>query len=199
MKILFVLLALLVGLGGAWSPPNFVWPGPAQAESSADPALIFAVKSRDTELVRELLAGGAEPESEDWAGWTPLIWASLLLENDIVTLLLDAGADIERIGEGGKNSGTPLMMAAKKHAGAETVQLLLARGARVNGTDQYDRTPLIMAAKYGRMASVKVLLAAGADVTRISLLKSWRSALHAAKSRGHAAVADILVEAGATE
>lgn len=53
-----------------------------------------AVSARvDVGIVRELLRGGADPNSEEW-GNTPLYVAALLAEDpDVVRALLDAGAD----------------------------------------------------------------------------------------------------------
>ena len=196
MKVLLSLLILLAALAGASLPQASGFRTATAAEAS-DPVLIEAAKSGDAVQVSTLLANGTPVDTPDWAGWTALHWAALLLKDNVVDVLLRAGADIERIGKGGKNSGTPLMMAAKKYAGLGTVELLLARGADVNGTDQYGRTALIMAARYGRLQTVKALIAAGADVARTSTLKSWRTALYVAKSKGHSDVVALLRAAGA--
>ena len=46
----------------------------------------------------------------------------------------------------------------------DAIRKLLDQGADVNGTDAESRTPLQMAAQYGRLSSVQVLLQQGADV-----------------------------------
>lgn len=181
---------------------------PAWADQGADRAadrvaddgarqLIEMAKAGDAVGVRTLLDAGIDVEATDWAGWTPLTWAALLLRREVIGVLLDAGADLEVVAEGGKNSGTPLMMAAKKWDGLETVKLLLSRGADVDGADQYGRNALMMAARYGRLEIVELLLAQGADPRRESRLNDWRSALSLARSRGHEAVAERLAQAGA--
>jgi|TARA_Y100000814_G_C12319808_1_gene397890 ankyrin repeat protein len=159
--------------------------------------LIKATKEGNVSLVTNILERGTPVDTTDWAGWTSMHWAALLLKNDVIKVLLDAGADIEKIGKGGKNSGTPLMMAAKKYNGQETIKILLMNGADVNGSDQYGRTALIIASRYGRKKTVQILLDSGADVTRISTLRSWRTALQVAKHRGHQSIVNILREAGA--
>ena len=90
------------------------------------------------------------------------------------------------------------MMAAKKYEGTATVKLLVARGADVNGADQYGRTALIVAARYGRLETVRHLLENGADPNAESLMKKWKTPLIAANLRGHDTVADLLVHAGAS-
>ncbi len=161
-------------------------------------AFLEAAKSGDNKVIRALLADGVDIQAGDWAGWPALNWAALMLRNETIEILLDAGADIEYLAKGGKNSGRPLMMAAKKYEGTATVKLLVARGADVNGADQYGRTALIVAARYGRMKTVSFLLEQGADPNAESIMKKWKTPLIAAKLRGHDDVAALLVSAGAT-
>ncbi len=169
---------------------------PAFAEERVD-AFLEAAKSGDNKVIRALLAEGVDIQAGDWAGWPALNWAALMLRNNTIEILLDAGADIEFLARGGKNSGRPLMMAAKKYEGTTTVKLLVAHGADVNGSDQYGRTALIVAARYGRLETVRFLLENGADPNAKSIIKKWKTPLIAAKLRGHDAVAALLASAGA--
>lgn len=169
---------------------------PAFAEERAD-ALLAAAKTGDNKVIRALLAEGIDIQAADWAGWPALNWAALMLQNETIEILLESGADVEYLAKGGKNSGRPLMMAAKKYQGSATVKLLVAHGADVNGADQYGRTALIMAARYGRLETVQFLLAEGADPNAESIMKKWKTPLIAANLRGHIAVAALLVSAGA--
>lgn len=169
---------------------------PTFAEERAD-AFLEAAKTGDNKTVRTLLAAGVDIQVADWAGWPALNWAALMLQNETIEILLDSGADIEYLSRGGKNSGRPIMMAAKKYLGTETVKLLAARGADVNGTDQYGRTALIIAARYGRLETVLFLLSEGANPNAESIMNKWKTPLIAANLRGHGEVADTLVRAGA--
>jgi len=169
---------------------------PAFAEERAD-AFLEAAKTGDNKTVHTLLAAGVDIQVADWAGWPALNWAALMLRNETIEILLDSGADIEYLARGGKNSGRPIMMAAKKYQGTETVKLLAARGADVNGADQYGRTALIIAARYGRLETVLFLLSQGADPNAESIMKKWKTPLIAAKLRDHGEIADLLVRAGA--
>jgi ankyrin repeat protein len=89
------------------------------------------------------------------------------------------------------------MMAAKKYRGLDTIKLLVARGADVNGADQYGRTALIMAARYGRIEIVRFLLARDANPNAESIMRKWKTPLIAADLRGHDEVAALLRQAGA--
>lgn len=179
-----VLLALLV---------------PPASAGVADPPLVAAAKAGDAESVSRLLESGESVETPDWAGWPPLVWAALRLHDEVIEVLLDAGADIEAIGHGGKNSGTPLMMAAKKLGGSETMALLLARGAAVDGTDQYGRTALMIAAKHGRTENIAFLLERGANPNARSMLEKNSTALALARAHGRDEAARLLEAAGARE
>jgi ankyrin repeat protein len=59
--------------------------------------LINAVKNNDEILVRELISSGANLESADNRGYTALLLASSKGYNNIVQILIDAGADINAI------------------------------------------------------------------------------------------------------
>ena len=169
---------------------------PAFAEERAD-AFLEAAKSGNNAALRTMLAAGVDVHVADWAGWPALNWAALMLRNESIEILLDSGADIEYLARGGKNSGRPLMMAAKKYNGLDTIKLLVARGADVNGADQYGRTALIMAARYGRIEIVRFLLSRGANPNTESIMQKWKTPLIAANLRGHTEVAELLRQAGA--
>ena len=188
VRRIFILGAVLLALAG-----------PTASASIDDAPLVAAAKAGDAGTVRQLLESGADVETPDWAGWPPLVWAALRLHDEVIELLLDAGADIEAIGRGGKNSGTPLMMAAKKFGGTETMALLLSRGAAINGTDQYGRTALMIAAKHGRAENLAFLLEHGADPTARNTLEKDPTALALARAYGRDEAVRLLMAAGARE
>jgi ankyrin repeat protein len=123
-----------------------------------------------TEIVRKHIA--RDPlavHQRGWIGDSPLHWPAHNDNVAIVTMLLDAGADIEAH-EINCYGGKPLHWASE-HA-PHTVRLLLERGADVNSRNQraesefHGMTPLIMnATQRDDCAEVaELLLAAGADV-----------------------------------
>ena len=167
--------------------------------SDRDHTFLESAKRGDHGTIALLLKEGVDVNVTDWAGWTALNWSSLMLHTKTIQILLESGANIEHLGKGGKNSGRPLMMAAKKYGGLNTVKLLISNGAEVDGQDQYGRTPLIMAARYGRLDTVLYLLKNGANPNATSILNQWKSALISAKIRGHKNVLDALIKAGAIQ
>ena len=162
-------------------------------------SFLEAAKIGDNNTINRFLDEGIDIHSSDWAGWPALSWASLMLRTDTVRLLVERGAKIEVLAKGGKNSGRPLMMAAKKYKGLQTTKLLIDLGANVNGTDQYGRSALTMAARYGRIETVKYLLSIGAKPNIVSLMKEWETPLSAALLRGHKDVVLLLRKNGATK
>ena len=88
--------------------------------------------------------------------------AATLGQTEVVTLLLEAGADVNVAG--GDEGTQPLSRAA--WAGfPDTVKALIARGADLNAEDRSGRTALWYAAVTGRQDIVRILLDAGAKVT----------------------------------
>lgn len=131
-------------------------------------ALSLAADEGIVEPVKLLLAHGANV-SESYQNWTALHSAAYganrktgASELDVINLLLDHGADINK---DALNGGTPLMCAAAKRD-APAVRLLLIRGAKVNVHAATDgNTALLVAASTGDRDVLKALLEFGADYT----------------------------------
>jgi ankyrin repeat protein len=79
---------------------------------------------------------------------------------------------------------------------ADTVNALLNAGVDVNARGEYNRTPLLWAAAYGRAEVVKMLLRRGAD-PNVKQDCDDATALHWAATGGHADVVEALLKGGA--
>jgi len=133
--------------------------------------LCEAVWTGDVERVRELIRLGAEVNGCREDGHSPLHLAIEQLYDEIVELLLDAGADIERRDEDG--GWTPLIHAVDIVSDASTqgerppdnklVSLLISRGADLAARTSKGRTALSVARRYSNDETARVLLAAGAQ------------------------------------
>jgi hypothetical protein len=97
------------------------------------------------------------------AGETALMMAALKGKGEWVTRLLDRGARVDGPQGGERPAWAPLHYAA---AGpdAQTVALLLSRGAKVDVRSPNGTTPLMMAARYGVEDATELLLKKGADL-----------------------------------
>ena len=96
------------------------------------------------------------------ASETALMMAALRGNTDWVGRLLDKGARIEGANEGDAPGWSPLHYAASAPT-PQALELLLARGARVDARSPNGTTPLMMAAQYGPETAVDALLKQGAD------------------------------------
>jgi ankyrin repeat protein len=177
--------------------------------STGDTALHTAVAWDQLEIVRMLLAGGADPNAEDVDMYTPLMQARSL---ECVEILLAAGASVDRADQVGtevvhhhsdpeilgrlQNAGAPLNPAQPSsrtalHRAAENGDVPLARylleqGADVNGATLWGLTPLMSAAEHGRVDVMQLLLSAGSDFEAVDT--SGRTALfYAAAPEGFTA------------
>ena len=95
-------------------------------------------------------------------GYTPLLFAAEFGKDDIVELLLDNGANIEKTMTG--RGLSPLMLAAGE-GHVSTVELLMRRGARLDPADALGKDALFCALFTGQFETLQVLLEAGALVS----------------------------------
>jgi ankyrin repeat protein len=134
----------------------------ACAQRPKTPLTQAAVRN-DVAALRQLLDDGHKAD-EGGDSWTALIWASRSGSIEAITLLLDAGADVNLPGPTGDNwDATPLQHAILQRQPA-AVRLLLDRGADLNrSTGPEGVAPLFLAAGDTDPAILKLLLAHGAD------------------------------------
>lgn len=120
------------------------------------PLLCIAIREGDTEAVRELLQMKANPNIGKSADSTPLLCAIEAKDEEIVELLLDAGADVNC----GVNTA-PLIEAVKQN-NLPLVQLLIDKGANVNIVR--NTTPLMLSLQKQQPEICRYLLEHGADI-----------------------------------
>jgi hypothetical protein len=110
----------------------------------------------ETRAIEMLLKLGADVNSPDRHGKTPLHDACLKGHVDSARLLLDRGA---KIGARGEDGATPLHDAALG-GNTKVIDLLLARKADVNARDSKGLAPLDYALKMERSDAIQVLRSA---------------------------------------
>src|SRR5262245_48680915 len=95
----------------------------------SDLQLIDAVKTGQPAKVEDALNAGADIHQQDEQGWTPLNWAAGRGSVEIVSLLLNRGADVSRTG---RDQRTPYKIAlAAKHT--DVARLLKEAEQAANG------------------------------------------------------------------
>ncbi len=113
----------------------------------------------NVKAVRRLISLGVDINTTNRYGVTPLMVASLCNWPEVVKLLLDHGADIER-----REAffGCTALMFACMSGGWDSVKLLLDRGAEVDARDSLQRTALTVAYSVDNGEAVRLLLQCGA-------------------------------------
>jgi ankyrin repeat protein len=116
-------------------------------------ALMQAARSGHSDAAQTLLDHDADANFiADWA--TPLIMAAAAGRVNVVTLLLDAGAELDFLHP---EDGYSALMLAALQGHSEVVRLLLAHGADVNQQTTWSVNALIMAQR-GKQRTVETLL-----------------------------------------
>ena len=177
----------------------FAWHGPL---SWRQPLLTAASSSGAADVVALLLARGADPDLYDagdiFAGYE----AAQFGHARVAELLLEGGADVDRVTGPGHNHGngeTALYMAS---AAGElgVVEVYLRFGARVDLANMVGGTPFYLAAQTGRVPVLRRLKAAGADVNQGRTDAGGEgnsSPLFIAATTGRTRVVQALIDLGA--
>jgi ankyrin repeat protein len=107
-----------------------------------------------------LLENGADLEGTDWSGHTPL-FSACGNGPELVQLLLDYGADIEAQERNGLLTS---LHVAVWDCSLEVTELLLTRGADMEGRDDDGCTPLHHASTRNRLEFIELLMNQGANL-----------------------------------
>jgi ankyrin repeat protein len=162
------------------------------AEPDGTTALHWAVQTDRVDLVEALISAGAKVKVTNRWGVTPLALAVTNGNPAITRALLAAGGDPRAPVPG---TGTPLLTAARS-GNPDVIKALLAAGVKADETEETSgQTALMWAASEDHLEAVKTLLAAGADVRKLS--HKNETALFFAVRTGDIAVAEAMLAAGA--
>ena len=128
-------------------------------EKSLNYELTNACKDGDLEYAKWLIEKGANINTLDYQGFSPLHWAIGKGNFELVELLLKHGADVNLKAA---DTTTPLHIAVQRNH-TQIIDLLLRYGVDVNAVTLDGNTPLHWAAKQNALEIIEVLLNHGAD------------------------------------
>lgn len=125
--------------------------------------LAVAASAKKAKIVRWLLESGVDPNAPVY-GQTALFWAVYSGREEIVILLVSAGAKVvpKRI----PDDGSTALHHAAEHRDPDIVRYLIEQAGGTEAFlvfDELDKTPLHRAVRKNNLATAKVLLEAGAD------------------------------------
>jgi hypothetical protein len=136
---------------------------------------------------------GAEADAAMSNGWNAMMVACAQGHAKVVARLCEAHAQVDYARQ--SNGFSALMAAASSAHGATCANILLQHRANVNLQDKRGSTALMHAAFHGRVASIEVLIQAGATPTVVRL--GGFTALMDAAVGAHERVVQVLLKAQA--
>lgn len=155
--------------------------------------LQWAAQHGNTELLRLLLAAGADTERRDFNGDRALLWAARAGQGASIAVLLAAGSPANSAED--PYGLSPLHLAARSGY-PEAVAILIHAGADVDAVDQSNTTALAEAVITQDVRMVYALLNAGADPDIANdILRT--TPLQLAAERQDASIVRLLLGAGA--
>ena len=132
----------------------------SSSSASLNKKLLRAVCQNHGASVKSLLKSGADVNSVDDTGATPLITAFEKEIYDVIPILIEAGANVNL-----RNcNGETALTLASRNGQEEWTTVLLEKGANVNEKNLDGDTALLLASKNEHAECVSVLIKAGANV-----------------------------------
>jgi ankyrin repeat protein len=157
---------------------------------AGDAQLAGVIKSGQRAAALELIAKkSADVNAAEADGSTPLLWAANLNDTDLVSRLLNAGANPNVRNQLGS---TPLAEAAFS-ANTAMVKALLDAGADPNATCADGQTPLMLIARTADVAAAKLLLEKGANPNLKEAQREQTALMWAAASSQSPMMRELLV------
>ena len=175
----------------------FAQVGPTAAEAARYTGLHAAAHRGDVAQLKQLTATGANLNTTDGDGRTPVHVAAFAQQRDALRALSKAGADLNRL-ENDRYDAVTIAAVAGDEATLETL-LKLGASARQT-TSRYDGTALIAAAHLGHAGVVRLLIKADAPLDHVNNLH-WTALIESIVlgdgGERHQATLNALVDAGA--
>lgn len=148
--------------------------------------LLRALDRPSKSVFELLLDRGAKVDVADPEGMTPLLLAAKKSDTTWLVRLLEKGADVQATNHDGQN--------ALHLASPENIPVLLARKIKLDVVDKKGISPLLKACRNSSWSAAKAIVAAGADVRRIS--SSGETPLSVALAEDRYDLAELMMRHG---
>ncbi|PUE30534.1 ankyrin repeat domain-containing protein [Limnohabitans sp. Jir72] len=152
-QLALIIVALLLAQGVAYAQKGM-------DQININGQFVMAGRVGKVERVQALLDQGAQVNSRDRNGDTPLNMAAAKGNTELVQVLIKAGADVNL----GNLSGVTPLMGAAFMADAQSFRALLAAGAKTEPLDRVKKNAATYAAAHGCTACLQELVKAQTDV-----------------------------------
>uniref|UniRef100_A0A914WJN4 SOCS box domain-containing protein n=1 Tax=Plectus sambesii TaxID=2011161 RepID=A0A914WJN4_9BILA len=144
---------------------NHPWDNPDQPSvKDGVTALSEAISLNHIPIAKCLIDNGAAINSVNAAGWTPLMKASYHGRSALVSLLIEAGSDVNARDKLGNSCLHICAQNGHVHGDAQCVRILIQSGANPNARNLHGFTVLHVASAWASRPMVSLLLAAGAEL-----------------------------------
>lgn len=167
-----------------------------QNQYTLDSSLCWASRLGNLPLVIALIEAGANPNSQVWGGFSPLLWTTIFSGNiDIINFLIGCGANI--------NHGSTKRMQTALHAATikgdpALIECLIEAGADLDAQDYLHKTPLLYAVQRNLLDCVRVLIFHNCNVNIAGFVNGQRlSPLLVALLQNNLEITKMLILAGA--
>ncbi len=165
-----------------------------QTETAFTPEMLLqnAIKDGRLDDVRVLIDNGVNINQPFSQGVTPLHTAVINNQENIVAVLLQAGAVVDA--KDATTQATPLHLAALY--GREGIAtLLIQHGANINAVMKFGITPLLVATQFSQPQIIQLLMDKKVDINHAD--QEGFTALHFAAQNGDPVIARLLLDKGA--
>jgi ankyrin repeat protein len=153
---------------------------------------VECAKKGDIEAAKMFLTEGININAKNKKGQTALMRAAEYQRTEVVTLLLEKGADVNFRSQPMRRTA---LMEASSAGNIVIIKQLAERGAEINAKDLSNNTSLHFASMWGHVEAVSLLIELGAkpDIGG----EQGKTPMMVAEQNGHAEVVQILKNAGA--
>ena len=157
------------------------------------PLFYAAINNSNVEVLKKLIASGADINHKDKGGWSLLHCAAINEHIEVLEYVLSLGFDVNDVSNNGM---TPLFCAAKDNSNVEVLKKLIASGADINHKDKGGWSLLHCAAINEHIEVLEYVLSLGFDVNDVSN-NGMTPLFCAAKDNSNVEVLKKLIASGA--